>query len=175
MQRDIKSILATLEKVLQEIEELKKENVFLKQENAFLRQKNQELKAKLNSNSGNSSRPPLNDGYRKKPALPKAKEGRYKRTKGGNLVEQLIRKKEAILAFAFNEEVFFTNNLAERDIRPVKIKMKISNCFRSFISAEIYSRIESFISTARKQNKNVFKELCNSFEGHNFLSDMQSC
>lgn len=48
--------------------------------------------------------------------------GRYKRTKVRNLVERLIREQNAILAFAFNEEVPFTNNLAERDISPAKVK-----------------------------------------------------
>jgi transposase len=98
------------------------------------------------------------------------KKGKRKRTKGRNLVERLIREKEAVLAFAFNKNVPFTNNLAERDIRPAKIKQKISNCFRSFRGAEIYARIESFISTARKNNCNVFSELCNTFEGYNFLT-----
>ena len=72
----------------------------------------------------------------------------YKRTKGRNLVERLIREQDAVLAFAFNKEVPFTNNLAERDIRPVKIKQKISNYFRTFSSAEIYARMEGFLSTA---------------------------
>ena len=67
------------------------------------------------------------------------KKGRYKRTKGRNLVERLIREKEAVLAFAFNQEVPFTYNLAERDVRPAKVKMKVSNCFRSFEGAEIYA------------------------------------
>ena len=98
------------------------------------------------------------------------KRGRYKRTKGRNLVERLIREKDAVLAFAFNKEVPFTNNLAERDIRPAKVKQKISNCFRTFSGAEIYARIEGFVSTARKQNKNVFTELYNTFEGHNFIT-----
>ena len=76
---------------------------------------------------------------------------------------------DAVLAFAFNEEVPFTNNLAERDIRPVKVKMKVSNCFRTLTGAEIYARIESFISTARKNNRNIFQELTNTMDGHNFL------
>jgi hypothetical protein len=42
-------------------------------------------------------------------------------------VERLIKYQDAVLAFAFNEQVPFTNNLAERDIRPTKIKQKISN------------------------------------------------
>lgn len=99
------------------------------------------------------------------------KRGRYKRTKGRNLIERLIREKCAVMAFAFNQEVPFTNNLAERDIRPAKIKQKISNCFRTFRGAEIYARIESFVSTARKHDKDVFTELCNTFNGCNFLTD----
>jgi transposase len=98
------------------------------------------------------------------------KKGRSKRTKGRNLVERLISKKEAVLAFAFNPEVPFTNNLAERDIRPVKVKQKISNCFRTFKGAEIYARIEGFIFTSRKNQRNVFSELCTTFEGHNFIT-----
>ncbi len=98
------------------------------------------------------------------------KKGRYKRTKGRNLVERLIREKEAVLAFAFNEEVPFTNNLAERDVRPAKVKLKVSNCFRTFEGAEIYARIASFVSTARKHDRNIYTELCTTFSGHNFLT-----
>ena len=99
------------------------------------------------------------------------RKGRYKRTQGRNLVERLIREKDAVLAFAFNKEVPFTNNLAERDIRPARVKQKISNCFRTFKGAEIYARIEGFISTARKNQQYVFKELCTTFEGHNFITE----
>jgi len=87
------------------------------------------------------------------------------------IAERLIREKDAVLAFVFNEEAPFTNNLAERDIRPAKVKQKISNCFRTFHGAEIYARIEGFVSTMRKQNQNVFIELCNTFEGHNFITN----
>jgi len=111
---------------------------------------------------GEKSEPP--------PVKTKGKRGRYKRTKGRNLVERLIRKQDAVLAFAFNEQVPFTNNLAERDIRPAKVKQKISNCFRTFQGAEIYARIEGFVSTARKHNQNVFSQLCVTFEGNNFIT-----
>ena len=104
------------------------------------------------------------------PKKTQGKRGRYKRTKGRNLVERLIREQSAVLAFAFNKEVPFTNNLAERDIRPAKVKQKISNCFRTFKGAEIYARIEGFVSTARKHDRNVLSELCSTFEGHNFLT-----
>lgn len=103
------------------------------------------------------------------------KRGRYKRTKGRNLVERLIKHQDAVLAFAFNEQVPFTNNLAERDIRPAKIKQKISNSFRSFQGAEIYARIEGFISTARKNKMNIFNQLCCTFEGCNFITEKLGC
>jgi transposase len=104
------------------------------------------------------------------PVKTTGRKGRYKRTKGRNLVERLIRERNAVLAFAFNKEVPFTNNLAERDIRPAKVKQKISNCFRTFKGAEIYARIEGFISTVRKNKRRVFPELCTTFEGYNFIT-----
>jgi transposase len=101
------------------------------------------------------------------------KRGRQKRTKGRNLLERLIREKDAALAFAFNKDVPFTNNLAERDIRPAKVKQKISNCFRTTNGADIYARIEGFISTTRKANESVYQELFNTFVGQNFINKLE--
>ncbi len=112
----------------------------------------------------------LGDNIEPIPIKMPGKKGKQKKTKARNLVERLIKHKDAVLAFAFNEEVPFTNNLAERDLRPAKLKIKISNCFRSFEGAKVYARIESFVSTARKNNKNIFEELKGTFNGQNFLS-----
>lgn len=131
-------------------------------EERIKRRKDIESRYDLICNIGEKAEsPPLKTAGRK---------GRYKRTKGRNLVERLIREKDAVLAFAFNKEVPFTNNLAERDIRPAKVKQKISNCFRTFKGAEIYARIEGFISTARKNERPIFSELCATLEGNNFLT-----
>lgn len=121
-----------------------------------------EAKYRLICDIGEKAEPP--------PLRKPGKRGKYKRTKGRNLVERLIREQNAILAFAFNKNVPFTNNLAERDVRPIKVKQKISNCFRTLNGAEIYARIEGFVSTARKQNRNVFSELCATFDGKNFIA-----
>src|SRR6056297_424073 len=86
------------------------------------------------------------------PGKTPGQKGRYKQTKVKNLVKRLIRKKNAVLAFAFNQEVPFTNNLAERDIRPAKVKMKVSNFFPTFEGADIHARIARFVSTAREQD-----------------------
>jgi transposase len=96
--------------------------------------------------------------------------GKLKRTKGRNLMERLQKYKPAVLAFAFHAEVPFTNNQAERDIRPVKVKQKIAGCFRTVKGADHYARIAGFISTTRKHKLNVFKELCNVFNGYSFLT-----
>ena len=85
--------------------------------------------------------------------------GKPKKTKGRNLLDRLTKHQDAVLAFAFNPEVPFTNNQAERDIRPTKTKMKVSGCFRTQYGAEIYARIQSFISTVRKIQFNPFNEL----------------
>lgn len=71
---------------------------------------------------------------------------------------------------SLNKEVTFTNNLAERDTRPVKVKQKISNWFRTFTGVEIYTRIDGFISTTRKHNQNVFSEVGTTFKGYHFLT-----
>lgn len=116
----------------------------------------------------------INQAYLEEPP-PLTTKGKRKRTAGRNLVERLQKFKDPVLAFAFNEHVPFTNNQAERDMRPIKVKQKISGCLRTLKGARHYARIAGFISTARKHHLNVFKELCNAFEGHSFLSvDMTS-
>ncbi|OFX30664.1 MAG: hypothetical protein A2X08_07435 [Bacteroidetes bacterium GWA2_32_17] len=82
--------------------------------------------------------------------------------------------KDPVLAFAFNSEVPFTNNQAERDIRPVKVKQKISSSFRTINGANHYARKAGFISTTRKNQQNVFNELCNVFNGSSFLTLLQA-
>lgn len=85
--------------------------------------------------------------------------GKFKRTKGRNLLERLIKHKDAVLAFAQYEHIPFTNNQAERDIRPAKGKIKIAGVFRTFKGAKVFARTQAFISTIRKQNLNIFNEL----------------
>jgi transposase len=103
------------------------------------------------------------------PPTRRGRRGKATRTKGRNLLTRLRRYKSAVLAFAFHEEVPFTNNQAERDLRPVKVKQKIAGCFRTLHGAQQYARIASFISTARKQHRHVFKELRRIFLGDSFL------
>ncbi len=75
---------------------------------------------------------------------------RPKNTPGRNLLRRLKEQEEAVLAFAFIEGVPFTNNQAERAIRPAKVKQKVSGCFRTQNGADVYARLQAVISTCRK-------------------------
>jgi transposase len=87
------------------------------------------------------------------------KRGRKPRGKPLKLLDRLLLHTDAILAFAEFEAVPFSNNQAERDIRPIKTKLKVAGCFRTTDGANRYARIQGFISTCRKQKINVFNEL----------------
>lgn len=106
------------------------------------------------------------EGYREEPPPkpPPSGKGKYSNSKGRNLLNRLDNYREAVLSFAWHECVPFTNNLAERDIRPAKSKLKVAGCFRTMKGAQNYARINSFISTARKQQLNPFNELRIIFE-----------
>jgi len=96
---------------------------------------------------------PKNDPAKKK------KRGRVARGKALALLDRLILHSDAVLAFAEFDTVPFTNNQAERDIRPAKTKQKVAGSFRTIAGAATYARIQGFISTCRKHQLNVFKEL----------------
>jgi transposase len=81
------------------------------------------------------------------------------RKAGFNLFRRLLHKVDIILAFTRDLEVPFTNNQAEQDLRMLKVKQKISGCFRSLEGGIISCRIRSFISTARKQSWGILDAL----------------
>lgn len=91
--------------------------------------------------------------------------GRPQRSKGRNLLDRLILHQQAVLAFAFEPGVPFTNNQAERDLRPVKVKQRVSGCFRTESGAGVYARISGFVSTMRKNGRNVVDELTSVLGG----------
>lgn len=107
----------------------------------------------------------VEDGLTTNPfeVLQTKKRGRPKKTPPRNLVERFRDYPQDILRFFYDFSVPFDNNFSERDLRMMKVKQKISGCFRSFEGAKCFARIRSFIITARKQNVNVFKALSNLF------------
>ncbi len=65
--------------------------------------------------------------------------------------------------------VNFTNNRAEQDIRMIKVKQKISGCFRSHQGSEMFLRARGYISTARKNALNPLDALTDAFKGMPFI------
>jgi transposase len=95
---------------------------------------------------------------------PPVKRGRRKKTKARNLVERFDKQQEAILRFVHDFKVPFDNNLAERDIRMMKVQQKISGSFRSWEGAEQFCSLRTYISTIRKQCLNVWEALGSLFD-----------
>jgi transposase len=85
--------------------------------------------------------------------------GRLARRPGHNLVVRLRDYKDDVLRFAADFAVPFTNNLAEQDIRMMKVKMKISGGFRIMAGAQTFATLRSVCSTARKQGWNLLTAL----------------
>jgi hypothetical protein len=85
----------------------------------------------------------------------KSKRGRPKKSKDHLLLNVFNDRKDDVLRFLYNLKVSFDNNLAERDLRMVKLKQKISGCFRSLTGAIVFCRIRSYISSARKQGYRI--------------------
>jgi transposase len=80
----------------------------------------------------------------------KKARGRVARSKSRNLLERLRDFEDDVLRFVDIEEVPFTNNQGERDLRMSKVHQKISGCFRSMQGAEIFCAVRSYLSTCRK-------------------------
>lgn len=95
--------------------------------------------------------------------------GRAAQTEPRRLLNRLDAYRHDVLRFATDFAVPFDNNQAERDIRMVKLRQKVSGCLRSASGAEHFTAIRSVISTARKQAVNEFDVLLDAFTGNTWI------
>ncbi|WP_344014165.1 IS66 family transposase, partial [Nocardiopsis exhalans] len=71
-----------------------------------------------------------------------------------------MRDREAdYLRFTVDERAPFDNNAAEREVRMVKVRQKVSGCLRSLAGAEWFCAVRSYIATAAKHGIGMFDAL----------------
>ena len=97
------------------------------------------------------------------------KRGRKKQTKAQNLLDRLENHEDWVLPFLHDFQIPFTNNLAEQDVRMIKVKQNVSGSFRTFEGAQLFATIRSYISTVRKHGRAIFQDLKAAITGNPFI------
>jgi len=88
------------------------------------------------------------------PPKPSGQRGKIAKSDAHNLLERMRKHESAVLLFAKDPYVAFTNNRAERDLRMGKVKQKVSGCFRVELYAQAYCRISSYLQTMANKGHN---------------------
>jgi len=86
-----------------------------------------------------------------------------------NLATAFAAHRQAVLRYMYDLDVSFTNNQAERDLRPVKIHRKVSSCFRSQAGATRFANVRSYLSTTRKNDVGALDALTRLFNGEPWM------
>jgi len=124
------------------------------QESSFLMRYEQLLKQGIELNAGTEAR--AGEGA----AADRGESaGDGVRQQALKLLRRMERRREEVLRFMTDFGVPFDNNQAERDLRMVKLKQKISGCFRAEQGARRFCRLRTYLSTMRKQGKAILKAL----------------
>ncbi len=96
---------------------------------------------------------------------PVERAGRRKRSKQRVLIDRLLKYKDAVCQFLNDLLTPFTNNLAEQSIRMMKIKTKVSGCFRTLSGGAGFAVIMSYLHTAMKHSIPAYTAIRNALVG----------
>ena len=101
--------------------------------------------------------------------LPEKKPGQKGRPKKGKvraLIERLQKYKGEVCLFIKDFNIEFDNNQAERDLRMIKTKTKVSGCFRTEDGIQNYLTVMSYVGTAKKHGKNAYEAIQSIFNNN---------
>jgi len=84
-----------------------------------------------------------------------------------NLFKRLIEYKEEHLLFIKDFKVPFSNNLAEKALRMIKTKLKVSGCFRGKDKGSYFATIRSLFETTKKHGMNLHDTVRKVFNNEN--------
>ncbi len=162
-QKWVQALIDLLSKIKEKVEAAKqKAETALsgRQANAFSQAYDQLVQKGLRAN-------PPPKANRRKPG----QRGRLKQSPARNLLLRLREHKQAVLAFMYDFNVPFDNNQAERDLRMMKVKQKVSGGFRSISGAQNFCKIRAYLSTARKNGVKALTALRLALLDTPFLPD----
>jgi transposase len=158
--KPLKDLLLKIKKKVETAKENLQTALSVRQRNLFNQAYDQLIAQGLRAN------PPPNAKNRKP-----GQRGKLKQTPARNLLVRLREHKEAVLAFMYDFNVPFDNNQAERDLRMMKVKQKVSGGFRSTSGAQNFCQIRGYLSTARKNGVMALSALRSAFANQPFLPD----
>lgn len=156
----LKDLLLKIKAKVEAAQEKKQTALGVRQRNLFKKAYDQLITEGLRAN------PPPNEKSRKP-----GQRGRLKQSLARNLLLRLWEHKEAVLAFMEDFNVPFDNNQAERDLRMMKVKQKVSGGFRSTSGAQNFCQIRGYLSTVRKNDMKALAALRLAFADAPFLPD----